>query len=172
MPSYANELMLQELVHVLKSRSYIFFARYQGLPAADFVELRRRLERVAERTIVVKNSITRLAFKQIGIQEVNGLIKGSILLTLAGKDPHLVSKVLVEFAKGRERFELDGAYLEGHLVPLDYVKALAELPSREVLIASVVRGLNAPVSGFVRGLGQLVGSLAVCLDQIQKSKAK
>ena len=163
--------MLKELVKTLESKNYIFFARHQGLSAADFVELRRKLEKAANRTLVVKNTITRLAFKQIGAKDVNGVIKGSMFLAVAEKDPQIVSKILVDFAKGRENFTLDCAYLEGQLFPAQQLKSLADLPSRDVLIASVAGGLNAPISGFVNVLGQLIRSLAIALDQIQKTKA-
>ena len=171
MPSIAKELMLEELIKTLESKNYIFFARHQGLSANDFGELRRKLEKVADRTMIAKNSIARLAFKQIGVtSDIDGLVKGSILLTVAQKDPHLVSKVLVDFAKGRESFQVDGGYLEGNVCSSQYLKSLAELPSREVLLASVAGNLNAPIGGFVNILGQLIRSLAVALDQIQKVK--
>ena len=171
MPSLAKELILKELVKTLESKNYIFFARHHGLSAADFVELRRKLEKATNRTLVVKNTITRLAFKQMGVPDVNGVIKGSMLLAIAERDPQIVSKILVEFAKGRENFQLDGAYLEGQLFQAQHLKSLADIPSREVLIASVAGGLNAPISGFVNVLGQLIRSLAIALDQIQKTKA-
>lgn len=171
MPTLAKELILDELIQVLQSKNYIFFTKHQGLSAPDFVELRRKLEKVSDRTIVTKNTITRLAFKKMGVNDIKDLIKGSILLTIAEKDPQLVSKVLVEFAKGRENFSLDGAYLEGKVFPGQYLKSLADLPSREVLIASVLGRLNAPISGFVSVLGQMIRSLAIVLDQIQKTKS-
>lgn len=171
MPSLAKELMLRELVKMLESKSYIFFARYRNLSAGDIAELRRSLEKVSERTMVVKNSISRLAFKQVGISDINGLIKGTMILTVSQKDPHLISKALLEFAKDRENFEVGGAYLEGGVFPVQYLKSLAELPSREVLLASVVGRMQGPINEFVSGLGQLVKSLAVVLDQVQKSKA-
>ncbi len=171
MPSIAKELMLRELVQTLQSKTYIFFARHQGMSAPDFVELRRKLEKAANRTVVVKNSITRLAFKQLGIDGADGIIKGSLFLTVAEKDPQIVSKILIDFASGREGFQLDGAYLEGQLFPVQYLKSLANLPSRQVLLASVASGLNAPISGFVSVLGQLIRSLAIALDQIQKQKS-
>lgn len=172
MPSVAKELMFEELIKTLESKSYIFFARHQGLSANDFVELRRKLEKVADRTVVAKNSIARLAFKQIGItSDIDGLVKGSMLLTVAQKDPHLVSRVLMDFAKGRESFQLEGGYLEGNICSLQYLRSLAELPSREVLLALVAGNLNAPIGGFVNILGQLIRSLAVVLDQIQKVKS-
>lgn len=171
MPSLAKELMLKELMNTLKSKDYIFFAHYQGLPATEFVELRRKLEKVVDRTVVVKNTLTRLAFKQMGVDEINGMLKGSMLLAVGKKDPQNISRVLVDFAKGRENFQVDGAFLEGQVFPLQYLQSLANLPSREVLLATVVNRMNGPISGFVNVLGQLMNSLVIAIDQIQKKKA-
>ncbi len=171
MPSLAKELMLQELLSTLESKNYIFFARYQGLPATEFVELRRKLDKVVDRTVVVKNTLTRLAFKQLGVKDINGLLKGSVLLAIGKKDPQNISRVLVDFAKGRENFQLDGAFLEGQIFPAQYLQSLANLPSREVLLAAVVNRMNAPISGFVNVLGQLMRSLVTVLDQVQKKKS-
>lgn len=170
MPSLEKESMLREMIDTLQSKNYIFFARHEGLSASDFVELRRKLEQAADRTLVAKNSITRLAFKQVGVENANGLIKGSLFLAVAQKDPHIVSKILLDFAKGKDGFQVEGAYLEGNTYPVQYLKSLAELPSREALLASVAGGLNAPIGGFVNILGQLVRSLAIAIDQIQKAK--
>ncbi len=171
MPSLAKELMLQELLRTLESKNYIFFARYQGLPATEFVDLRRKLDKTGNKTVVVKNTLTRLAFKQMGVTSMNGIIKGSMVLAMTEKDPQVLSRVLVDFAKGRENFQIDGAYLEGQVFPSQYVKSLADLPSREVLLATVVNRMYGPVSGFVSVLGQMVRSLVTVLDQIQKQKA-
>ena len=171
MPSLGKELMLKELTAALRDKNYIFFTRQQGLSAPDFVELRRKLEKVADRTLVTKNSIARLVFRQMGVEDINGLIKGSLILTVAQKDPQVISKVLLDFSKGRDGFEMDGAYLDGNVVRTEYLKSLANLPSREVLLTTVVCGLNAPISGFVNVLGQLVRSVAIALNEIQKQKA-
>ena len=171
MPSLAKELMLQELMNTLKSKDYIFFARYQGLPATEFVELRRKLEKVVDRTVVVKNTLTRLAFKQLGVSNINGILKGSLLLAVGKKDPQNISRVLVDFAKGRENFQLDGAFLEGQIFTTQYLQSLANLPSREVLLATVLNRMNGPIGGFVNVLGQLMSSLVIALDQIQKKKS-
>ena len=171
MPSLAKELMLQELLNTLESKNYIFFARYQGLPAIEFVELRRKLEKVVDRTVVIKNTLTRLAFKQLGVNDINGLLKGSVLLAIGKKDPQNISRVLVDFAKGRENFQLDGAFLEGQIFPAQYLQSLANLPSREILLATVVNRMNAPIGGFVNVLGQLMRSLVTALDQVQKKKS-
>lgn len=171
MPSLAKELILKELLKTLESKNYIFFAHYQGLAASEFVELRRKLEKVVDRTVVVKNTLTRLAFKQLGFQDINGLLKGSVLLAIGKKDPQLISRVLVDFAKGRDNFKLEGALVEGQVVPALFIQSLANLPSREVLLATVVNRMNAPISGFVNVLAQLMRSLVTALDQIQQKKS-
>ena len=168
--SVAKELMLKELRAALQSQNYLFFARFQGLSVADFGELRRKLERVANRAIVVKNSITRRVLSELGI-DAGTMLVGSILLTTGEKDPQVISKVLVEFAKDRENFQLLGACLDRQLIQVQGIKSLASLPSRQVLLTQVACGLNAPISGFVIVLNQLVQGLVIVLNQIQKRKA-
>jgi large subunit ribosomal protein L10 len=172
MPSLAKGVLLKEVVETFRSHNYIFLARYRGLSAGDFVELRQKLGKVADRSLVSKNSIVRLAFKQAGVSDINGLIKGSIFVTAGRKEPQLISKALVDFAKGRENFELGGACMDGTVYQASYIKALAELPSRDALLASVVGGLNAPIAGFVHVLGGLMKGLAIVLGQIQAQKAR
>jgi len=78
---------------------------------------------------------------------------------------------LVDFAKGRENFQLDGAFLEGQIFPAQYLQSLANLPSREVLLATLANRMNAPVGGLVNVLSQLTRSLVTVLDQVQKKKS-
>ena len=170
MPSVAKELMLEELKRTLESKNYLFFARFSGLSVADISELRRKLEKAANRSLVVKNSITRRAFKELGI-EADEFLKGSLFLTVADKDPQVVSKILVDFAKDRESFTLLGAFLDQKLFQAPALKGIASLPSRQVLLGQVACGLNAPVQGFVSVLNQLVQGLVIALGQIHKQKS-
>lgn len=170
MPSLAKELMFEELKKALDAKSYLFFARFSGLSVADLGDLRRKLEKVADRSLVIKNTITKRVFKELGI-EADEFLKGSLLLTVANKDPQVVSKVLVDFAKDRESFQLVGASLDRQLFQVPALKGIASLPSRQVLLGQVVCGLNAPVQGFVSVLNQLVQGLVIALGQIQKQKS-
>ena len=124
MPSLAKELMFQELKKALEAKNYLFFARFSGLSVADFGELRRKLDKAADRSLVVKNSITKRVFKELGI-EVGEFLKGSLLLTVANKDPQVVSKILVDFAKDRENFKLVGASLDRKLFQAAALKGIA-----------------------------------------------
>lgn len=170
MPSVAKELMSQELKKTLEAKNYLFFARFSGLSVSDFGELRRKLEKVADRSLVVKNTITRRVFKELGI-EADEFVKGSLFLTVANKEPQMVSKILVDFAKDRENFTLLGASLDQKIFQAAALKGIAALPSRQVLLGQLACGLNAPVQGFVSVLNQLVQGLVIALAQIQKQKS-
>jgi large subunit ribosomal protein L10 len=171
MTSLSKQLMFEELLGALNSKSFVFFARYEKLSVSEFSQLRRKLEKVSDRALVVKNTIARRVFEHLGIKNVNGFIKGSTILTLGDNEPQIISKVLVDFAKEKPNFEVTGACLDGVLHDLGYVNSLAALPSREVLVATVISRLNAPISGFVGVMSQLIRSLAITLDQISKQKA-
>ena len=169
--SVEKKFLFEELKKTLEGKSYIFFGRFSRLSVNDFGEFRRKVEKVANRTLVVKNSLTRRALEEMGMKDACDLVKGAIVLTIGEKEPQAISKVLVDFAKGNESFQLAGACLDGSVFQAIYLEQLAKLPPREVLLASVVGGLNAPIQSFVSALGQIVQSLVIALDQVHKKKA-
>lgn len=171
MASTEKQTLLEELVKTIEGKDYIFFGRFSRLSVNDFGELRRKVEKVSNRSVVAKNSIARRALEQLGLKNACEFLKGSMFLTLGEKEPQVISKTLVDFAKGNENFQIAGACVEGGVYPAAYVEQLAKLPSRDVLIASVVGGISAPLRGFVNALSQLTRSLVVVLDQVQKQKA-
>ena len=91
---------------------------------------------------------------------------------MASADPVAVSKVLVTFAKEHEGFKVRGAVVEGQALTVDAVKALAALPSRDVLLAKMVGGMQAPVSGFVGVLAGVLRQAVLVMNAIRQSKEK
>lgn len=171
MPSLEKEVMTKELLKEIEGKGYVFFSQFSSLKVNDFSEIRRKIGKVADHSVVAKNTIARRALEQLGIKGVDGLIKGSVMLTVGDRDPQIVSKLLLGFNKDNEGFQVQGAYLDGQVYKKDFLKQLADLPSREVLIASVVGGISAPLRGFVNVLAQVTRSLVCVLDQVQKQKA-
>lgn len=165
-----KRLLLEQLLQVAQESDYIFFAKFKGISVNDLNDLRRKLEKVVDRAIVVKNAVARLMLEKINAKEALGFLEGQALLLCGKKDPQAVSKVLVAFAKDRENFELKGVFIDQRAFQKQFVQDLAKLPSRQELIASVAGGMNAPIAGFVLGLGQLVRSIVNVLDQVQKNK--
>ena len=86
-------------------------------------------------------------------------------------DPVAAAKILVDFAKKNDKLEIKAGFVDGKVINVDEVKALAELPPREVLIAKVLGGFNAPISGFVNVLNGNLRGLAVALNAIAEKKA-
>ena len=92
-------------------------------------------------------------------------------MALSDSDPVAPAKVLSEYAKKYEKLELKVGVVEGKVIDLNGIKALAELPSREVLIARVLGGFNAPISGLVNVLNGNIRGLVVALNAIAEQKA-
>lgn len=171
MPALEKELMLKQLLEVVEGSNYLFFAKFSGISVVDLNDLRRKLEKVVSRTIVVKNSLARVVLERINAKAATEFLDGSVLMTAGKDDPQVVSKILSDFAKDHESFELKGIFIDRQVFKNQFIKELAKLPSKRELLASVVGGIQAPISGFVLGLGQVVRSLVNALDQIQKKKS-
>ncbi|KKW32601.1 MAG: 50S ribosomal protein L10, partial [Candidatus Uhrbacteria bacterium GW2011_GWA2_52_8d] len=97
-------------------------------------------------------------------------LEGSILTTIGFDDEVAAAKLIAEFAKDRETIQILGGILEGKFVGSDAIKQLATLPSREQLLAMLVRSLNAPISGFVHVLAGNLRSLVYVLNAIRAAK--
>ncbi len=171
MPQLEKETMAKQLYKDLEGKNYIFFSRFSSLKVSDFGEIRRKVEKVAERSVVAKNTMIRRVLNELGIQGADQLVDGSVFLTIGNNDPQIVSRILIDYNKEKEGFQVQGAYLDGQVYQKDFLKQLADLPSREVLIASVAGGISAPLRGFVNVLAQVTRSFVIALDQIQKKKA-
>lgn len=169
MPGLDKQIMMKDMSKKLEGCPYIFFAKFKGLPVNEFWQLRRSLEKVSRGCFVAKKTLLRRAFP--AVRKGNGLMEGSIVLVTAEKDPQVVSKLLVEFAKDKESFQLAGACVEGKILDLAFVKELSKLPSRIELLAKVVGGIKSPITGFVLNLSGLVSSFVRVLDQVGKKKS-
>jgi large subunit ribosomal protein L10 len=91
-------------------------------------------------------------------------------VSFSGKDIVATAKVLVNFSKANNKFVIKGAVVDGKVMTLDEVKALASLPSREVLLSQVVGGIKSPITGFVNTLGGILRKFVYAVDAIKTKK--
>lgn len=162
--------VVTDLTEKIKSAQSIVLADYRGLTVEQDTELRNALRKAGVEYKVVKNTLTSLAMKESGI-ELDDFLTGPTAMAISSSDAVAPAKVLSEFAKKYEKLELKVGVVEGKVIDLEGVKALAELPSREVLIAKVLGGFNAPISGFVNVLNGNMRGLVVALNAIAEQKA-
>ena len=119
---------------------------------------------------VYKNTMLKRAFDATGNEAANDLLVGPTVVAFGIEDAVQPAKILNDFAEDNDRLEIKGGLLDGRIVSVDEVKELAKLPSREVLIAQLLGGLNAPIQGLATVLSGNIRGLAVALNQIREKK--
>lgn len=175
MPKENTLKQKREVVDVISSKmkaaKAMVFADYRGLTVEQDTELRSALRKAGVDYKVVKNTLTKFAANENGLGELDPYLNGPTAMASSDSDPVAPAKVLSEYAKKYDKLELKVGVVEGKVIDVNGMKALAELPSREVLIARVLGGLNAPISGFANVLNGNIRGLVVALNAIAEQKA-
>lgn len=166
-----KKLVVQELSDKVKSAQSIVLADYRGLTVEQDTALRNALRAAGVDYKVVKNTLTSIAMKANGLEDLEGFLNGPTAMAVSTTDAVAPAKILSEYAKKFEKLELKVGVVEGKIIDVNGIKALAELPSREVLIAKALGGLNAPISGFVNVLNANLKGLVVALNAVAEQKA-
>jgi large subunit ribosomal protein L10 len=143
-------------------------AEYRGLTAGEMNRLRRAVREAKGRCRVAKNTLAKRAASTSRYEKVAPMLQGPLALILGFDDPVAVAKLAVKFADELPKLEIKGAILDGQILPPAEVKALATLPSREVLLAQLLGLLQAPAGRLLRTLNEPAASLARLVDQIGK----
>ena len=167
-----KDRMISEIVNDLKERPNFFITNYMGSSVSDLENVRKGLRPSQSSFFVVKNSMMNVVLDQLKLEEAKKLISGGVGISLSGEDVVAASKVLVNFAKTHEKFKIAGAVIDGKLVAVDKINRMASLPSKEVLLATVLRGMKAPITGFVGVLGGVLRKFVYVVDAVRSSKEK
>ena len=161
--------VIEDLAEKLKD-SAVVLVDYKGINVAQSTQLRARSRESGVDFVVAKNTLTKRAADQAGVEGLDDLLVGPTAIAFS-EDPVVGAKLMAEFADQVESFVLKGGLLEGGRV-LDEaeVVALSRLPGREQLLAQVVGGISSPLTGFVTVLNNTVQGLVVALGQIAEQK--
>ncbi|MFH0762623.1 MAG: 50S ribosomal protein L10 [Candidatus Omnitrophota bacterium] len=154
----------------LKQSEAFLIIRHTGVSGPDLSSLRQSLKGLDASFFVVKNSVARRALKNSGHDSLLGSVEGPCGLVFIKEDPVVVSKVLWGFKKEHEKFILGDGFLKDKPLGGKDIESMARLPSKEVLRAQLVMTLNAPISGLVMALSQIIRKFVYCLDQIREKK--
>jgi large subunit ribosomal protein L10 len=146
-----KQRQVDELADSLQQAELTVLADYRGLTVAEMSRLRGRLRDAGAEFHVAKNTLTRRAAARLGYDELVPYLVGPTGLA-TGKDPAALAKALQEFGRTQRTFVLKGGLLGSRVLPANDVGRLADLPSRDQLIAQVVGGFQAPIAGLVNVL--------------------
>ena len=142
---------------------------YKGITVDADTKLRKELRAAGVKYSVVKNSLLRFASKSAGFDAMDQFLTGTTALATSD-DLVAPAKILSTYAKKNQHFTIKAGFVEGKMISADEVKALADLPPKEMLIARVLCGFNAPISGFANVLSANLRGLAVALNAIAEKK--
>ena len=143
---------------------------YKGITVADDTALRRKLREAGVDYAVVKNSMLRRAAEKVGLSELDSVLEGSTAVAISPEDHIAAAKILCEYAEKSKTFEVKAGFVEGKVIDAAGVSDLAKMPPKEVLVAKVLGGLNAPISGFANVLNANLRGLVVALNAIAEKK--
>lgn len=161
-----------ELSERIKNSGAGVLVDYKGINVADDTKLRRELRANGVEYMVVKNTMLKRACENVGFEEFYPHLKETTALAIGGEDQVAPAKILSEYAKkSGGKFKIKAGYVDGRVISTAEVSALASLPSRETLIAQMLGGLNAPISGLVNVLNGNIRGLVVALNAIAEKKA-
>jgi large subunit ribosomal protein L10 len=174
-----NRTEKAELAAQLKdkfSRAQVsIFADYKGLTSSQADDLRRILRGHQTEVKVLKNNVARLVVKEGDLGEearaVVDSVVGPTLVAFAFGDPAATAKVVHKFAQDNEAFKVKESLMGKKRIDASGIESLAQLPSKEVLMAKLLGTMNAPITNFVGVLAALPRSLVTVLAAIEKKKA-
>ena len=162
--------LVAELTEKLKASHSGVFVEYKGISVADDTKLRRELREAGVDYAVVKNTLLSRAVEDAGLEGLSDVFKGSTAVALSG-DYTAPARILSGFAEKNKAFRIKAGFVDGTAVGAKSVEELSKLPPREVLVARVLGGLNAPIAGFANVLGANLSGLVRALNAVAQQKS-
>lgn len=164
MPTPKKVETVAELSEILSRSKLTIVTDYRGLSVADLQNLRGQLRQHNAEMRVAKNTLTLRAAQENSMEALEPALKGPTALVTAFDDPVQPAKVVSDFARTSRVLAIRAAMLEGSLIGAGEIEALANLPSRDVLIGQVVGGLSSPLYGLVGVLAGPIRTLQYVLQ--------
>ena len=147
----AKQQAVVAITEQLKGCTTGVFVDYSGISVADDTVLRKNLREAGVKYTVVKNTLTRFAAKEAGIEGLDDILNGTTALAVC--DDHVTAaKIIGEFAEKHENFKIKGGIMEGAAISVAEVEKLSKMPNREQLLCMLLYALNGNISGLARAL--------------------
>ena len=129
---------------------------FKGTTVADDTALRKELRENGVDYFVVKNTLLSRAVEGTDLEGIKSVLEGTTAIALSNEDYTAAARILCKFAEAHENFNVKIGFLDGKVVDVETVNSLAKLPSREVLLATVLSAFQAPIAAFARAVQAIV----------------
>ena len=151
-----KQAIVAELTEKIQKATAGVIVDYKGITVGEDTALRKECRENNIDYAVVKNTLLRFAFKNTGLDELDGVLNGTTSLALCDSDVIAPARVMSEYAKKLNgKFEIKGGFMEGKVVDLATIESLASIPALPVLQAQVLGTMLAPITGLAVVLKQI-----------------
>lgn len=161
-----KEEIIEELTDKLKRQKGLVFTDFRGLKVGEMQDLRNKLREVGIEYKVAKKTLIKLALEKTKKKVDTSQFEGSIALAFGYQDPIMPVKIVSKFAKEHKNLEILGGLMEDKFLSAEEIKKLAQIPSRNELLAKFIGSIKSPISGFVNVLEGNIRSLIGVLSAI------
>lgn len=152
----AKKQQIAELKERLEGAVAGVLVNYSGISVADDTKLRKELRENGVKYSVVKNTLLNIALEGTPLSGLSEVLNGTTAIATSADDYTSAARILSKYAETSETFSVKSGFLDGEIIGLDKIEALAKLPSREVLLATVCNVFNAPIASFARAVQAIV----------------
>jgi len=171
MPTAAKEQTVAEFAGVVNGANSVVLADFSGLDVASVSALRSKCRAAGVEYRVMKNTLAKRVIANTGMEALGVHLEGPNAWAVHMTDQVAAAKVLAEFAKENDKLKIRAGFVDGRVLSLAEVQALAKLPGREVLLAQFVGGLQAPMTQFAGAMNALLRNFAGAVDALAKKRA-
>ncbi len=166
-----KQSVVEKIVEDLKSSCTGVIVSYKGITVEADTKLRKELRESGVKYSVIKNTMLKRAINLANLDIPEDVFKGTTALAVCQDDYLAPAKILYNFAKDNEFYEIKAGFIDGKFASVEEIKELAKLPSKEILIAKALGGIQAPISGFVGVLNGVLRGLVVALNAVAEKKS-
>lgn len=170
MANAIKEKQVGNLTEELKASSHVVVTEYQGMTAVEFDQLRAAIRPLGAKYKVVKNRLAKISMTATGFGELSDKMKGPSAIAYNGTDASAIIKALFKFGEAHTNFKVKAGRLFGITADTKNLKAMADLPSREVLLATLLARMNGPLTNLVTVFNEPLRSLHAALSAVAKKK--
>ena len=160
--------VVEELKEKIAKQKIVIFADFTKLKVKELSNLRKQLKKVDSELKVAKKTLSKIAFKEGGLEIDTKKLEGEIALIFGYKEEIPPAKTVYQFSQENPALKILGGFLENKLREAKEIVELAQLPTREELLAKLVGSISAPVSNFVHVLQANIKGLIFALSAIKK----
>jgi large subunit ribosomal protein L10 len=165
-----KEQVVEELKRDLAAAQAVIVTDFKGLPMGEMGDLRLKLRAAGGEYRVAKNTLMKLAAKDTSVSKLSDFLTGNNALGTTRGDAAALAKALCDFSKSNDKFVIKGGILGDKVLTAAQITALANLPSREVMLSTLLGTMNAVPTNMVRVLAAVPQKLVYCLAAIRDRK--